>query len=122
MKRIKVAPDSKTYSDPNGQFSLIKSDSIKVIGNLSYCCTKNQDLVADSDGLGVILDHCSIQDDYPFMKESSIFALRNLTEGHLRNQEMIAKLEPIRLTESSQSLLKDIARNQSCESHSLSRV
>ena len=58
--------------------------------------------------MGILLDHCNIQDEYPFVKECSIFAIRNLTDGHMKNQEIISKLEPIGLTESSQSLLKEI--------------
>jgi ataxin-10 len=108
LKRTKVPPKVKSYSSPDSPFALLKSDCIKILGNLSYSCRKNQDIVANLDGLGIILDHCNIQDDYPFIKECSIFAIRNLTQGHAENQDMISKLEPIKLTESSQSLLRDI--------------
>ena len=109
MKRTRAPPKVKTYSDPTSPFALIKSDCIKIIGNLSYSCRENQDLVANLEGIGVILDHCNIQDDYPFIKECSIFAIRNLTQGHTENQAVISKLEPLKLTESSHSLLREIS-------------
>lgn len=111
LKRTKASPKVKTYSNPNSPFVLLKSDCIKILGNLTYSCRKNQDIVANLDGLGIILDHCNIQDEYPFIKECSIFAIRNLTQGHEENQNLISKLEPIKLTESTRSLLREITRH-----------
>ena len=111
LKRINASRE-KSFSNPDSPFCLLKSDCIVTIGNLCFQAPKNQDLVAEFDGICILLDHCNIDDNFPFIKESSLFAIRNLTQGNLKNQEMIAKLKPIDFTESSKALMNDINLNQ----------
>uniref|UniRef100_H3B3C6 Ataxin-10 n=2 Tax=Latimeria chalumnae TaxID=7897 RepID=H3B3C6_LATCH len=70
-----------------------KASLIRLIGNLCYKNKENQDKVFELDGIPLILDNCSIDDNNPFVSQWAIFAIRNLTEQNLRNQELIAKME-----------------------------
>ncbi|XP_072452707.1 ataxin-10 [Notamacropus eugenii] len=70
-----------------------KSHLVRLIGNLCYKNTKNQDKVYELDGIPLILDNCSIDDNNPFVNQWAVYAIRNLTEHNKRNQELIAKME-----------------------------
>ncbi|XP_043825335.1 ataxin-10 isoform X2 [Dromiciops gliroides] len=70
-----------------------KSHLVRLIGNLCYKNTKNQDKVYELDGIPLILDNCSMDDNNPFLNQWAVYAIRNLTEQNKRNQELIAKME-----------------------------
>ncbi|KAM4678026.1 ataxin-10 [Discoglossus pictus] len=70
-----------------------KAHLIRMIGNLCYKNKENQDKTYDLDGIPLILDNCSIDDNNPFLNQWAVYAIRNLTEQNEKNQELIAKLE-----------------------------
>ncbi|XP_027710087.1 ataxin-10 isoform X2 [Vombatus ursinus] len=70
-----------------------KSHLVRLIGNLCYKNGKNQDKVYELDGIPLILDNCSMDDNNPFLNQWAVYAIRNLTEHNKRNQELIAKME-----------------------------
>ncbi|XP_035165393.1 ataxin-10 isoform X3 [Oxyura jamaicensis] len=70
-----------------------KSHLICLIGNLCYKSKENQDKVYELDGIPLILDNCSIDDNNPFVNQWAVYAIRNLTEQNERNQELIARME-----------------------------
>ncbi|XP_077681635.1 ataxin-10 isoform X3 [Eretmochelys imbricata] len=70
-----------------------KSHLIRLIGNLCYKNKENQDKVYRLDGIPLILDNCSIDDNNPFVNQWAVYAIRNLTEQNERNQEVIAQME-----------------------------
>ncbi|XP_062990414.1 ataxin-10 [Elgaria multicarinata webbii] len=70
-----------------------KSHLIRLIGNLCYKNKANQDKVYDLDGIPLILDNCSIDDNNPFVSQWAVYTIRNLTEQNDRNQELIAQME-----------------------------
>ncbi|XP_064510111.1 ataxin-10 isoform X3 [Pseudopipra pipra] len=78
-----------------------KSHLIRLIGNLCYKNKENQDKVYELEGIPLILDNCSIDDNNPFVNQWAVFAIRNLTEQNERNQELIAGLEEQGLAEGS---------------------
>ncbi|XP_051628511.1 ataxin-10 isoform X1 [Manacus candei] len=78
-----------------------KSHLIRLIGNLCYKNKENQDKVYELDGIPLILDNCSIDDNNPFVNQWAVFAIRNVTEQNERNQELIAGLEEQGLAEGS---------------------
>ncbi|XP_038009205.1 ataxin-10 [Motacilla alba alba] len=78
-----------------------KSHLIRLIGNLCYKNKENQDKVYDLDGISLILDNCSIDDNNPFVSQWAVYAIRNLTEQNERNQALIAQLEHRGLADSS---------------------
>ncbi|XP_074854200.1 ataxin-10 [Carettochelys insculpta] len=78
-----------------------KSHLIRLIGNLCYKNKENQDKVYRLDGIPLILDNCSIDDNNPFVSQWAVYAIRNLTEHNERNQELIAEMEQQGLADSS---------------------
>ncbi|XP_042191556.1 ataxin-10 isoform X2 [Callorhinchus milii] len=70
-----------------------KAHLIRLIGNLCYGNKTNQDKVREIDGIPLILDNCSIDDNNPFMSQWAVFAIRNLTEQNIENQQVIAQME-----------------------------
>ncbi|XP_071589403.1 ataxin-10 isoform X1 [Heliangelus exortis] len=78
-----------------------KSHLIRLIGNLCYKNKANQDKVYELDGIPLILDNCSIDDNNPFVNQWAVYAIRNLTEQNERNQELIAQMEEKGLADNS---------------------
>uniref|UniRef100_A0A8B9P1P2 Ataxin-10 n=1 Tax=Apteryx owenii TaxID=8824 RepID=A0A8B9P1P2_APTOW len=78
-----------------------KSHLIRLIGNLCYKNKENQDKVCQLDGIPLILDNCSIDDNNPFVNQWAVYAIRNLTEQNERNQELIAQVEERGLADNS---------------------
>ncbi|XP_067387044.1 ataxin-10 isoform X2 [Emydura macquarii macquarii] len=78
-----------------------KSHLIRLIGNLCYKSKENQDKVYLLDGIPLILDNCSIDDNNPFVNQWAVYAIRNLTEQNERNQEVIAQMEQQGLADDS---------------------
>ncbi|KAM6291994.1 ataxin-10 [Porphyrio hochstetteri] len=78
-----------------------KSHLIRLIGNLCYKNKENQDKVYELDGIPLILDNCSIDDNNPFVNQWAVYAIRNLTEQNARNQELIAQMEQKGLADNS---------------------
>ncbi|XP_068046559.1 ataxin-10 isoform X3 [Anomalospiza imberbis] len=78
-----------------------KSHLIRLIGNLCYKNKENQDKVYDLDGISLILDNCSIDDNNPFVSQWAVYAIRNLTELNEQNQALIAQMEHKGLADSS---------------------
>ncbi|XP_070611363.1 ataxin-10 [Erythrolamprus reginae] len=70
-----------------------KSHLIRLIGNLCYRNKGNQDKVYELNGIPLILDNCSIDDNNPFINQWAVYAIHNLTEENIRNQEFIAQME-----------------------------
>ncbi|XP_026535039.1 ataxin-10 [Notechis scutatus] len=86
-----------TYSTEQEEISHpavgFKSHLIRLIGNLCYRNKGNQDKVYEFNGIPLILDNCSIDDNNPFINQWAVYAIRNLTEENKRNQEFIARTE-----------------------------
>ncbi|XP_021248815.1 ataxin-10 isoform X2 [Numida meleagris] len=78
-----------------------KAHLIRLIGNLCYKNKENQDKVYELDGIPLILDNCSIDDNNPFLNQWAVYAIRNLTEQNERNQELIAQMEEKGLADNS---------------------
>ncbi|XP_053318688.1 ataxin-10 [Spea bombifrons] len=83
-----------------------KAHLIRMIANLCYRHTENQDKVHRLDGIPLILDNCSIDDNNPFLNQWAVYAIRNLTENNEKNQDLIASMERQGLADTS--LLKSM--------------
>jgi len=53
--------------------------------------------VRKAGALGLILSHCNISDDNPYIKEWSLLAIRNLLEDNIENQSFIESLKAERV-------------------------
>ncbi|KAL6116939.1 atxn10 [Pungitius sinensis] len=82
--------DNPTAQSPVISF---KAHLIRLIGNLCYSNTDNQNKVRELEGIPLILDNCNIDSNNPFISQWAIFAIRNLLEHNTQNQEQIARLE-----------------------------
>ncbi|XP_054481054.1 ataxin-10 [Anoplopoma fimbria] len=81
--------------DPSSQSPVIsfKAHLIRLIGNLCYSNTDNQNKVRELEGLPLILDNCNIDSNNPFISQWAIFTVRNLLEHNTQNQEQVAAME-----------------------------
>lgn len=87
--------NSGTKQSPGDQDShplfKIKVDIIKVISNLSFFSKDYQNQFRDA--LLYVLDNCLVDDMNPFIREASLFCIRNLTDGNEENQKIIEMLQ-----------------------------
>ncbi|KAK7084113.1 hypothetical protein SK128_009820 [Halocaridina rubra] len=70
-----------------------KRDMIRLIANLVYRHKANQDTVREMGGITLVLESSQFDARNPAIKEVAIYAIRNLLEGNLENQEIVKKLE-----------------------------
>lgn len=70
-----------------------KCDLIRLIASLVYRHKINQDQVREMNGVTLVLESSQFDARNPGIKEVSIFAVRNLLEGNLANQQIVKDLE-----------------------------
>ncbi|KAN0034372.1 hypothetical protein ACTFIV_000878 [Dictyostelium citrinum] len=70
-----------------------KIELIRILGNLSYKNRSNQDEIRELGGIEIILNHCRFDVNNPYIKEWSVFAIRNLCEDNIENQNLIESLK-----------------------------
>ena len=73
----------------------IEVEMMRLIANLLYrrkCC---QTAIRQFNGIGTVLQRCRVDERNPLMREWSIFAVRNLCENCVENQDVIAQLEQL---------------------------
>ncbi|XP_075066445.1 ataxin-10 [Mixophyes fleayi] len=78
-----------------------KAHLIRLIANLCYKNKDNQDKIYQLEGIPLILDNCSIDDNNPFVNQWAVYAIRNLTDRNEKNQELIAGMERQGLADTS---------------------
>ncbi|KAI8800249.1 spinocerebellar ataxia type 10 protein domain-containing protein [Cladochytrium replicatum] len=76
----------------------MKTEAVRVIGNVSYGCQCVQDEVRRLGGLILVLELCNYDESNPYIREHAIFAIRNLCEANTENQNVIAQLEARKAT------------------------
>ncbi|KAJ3300136.1 hypothetical protein HK104_004056 [Borealophlyctis nickersoniae] len=91
--RTKPGGKQEPPKEGNRGLFMVKSDIVKVVGNLAYEAKEVQDEFRRIGAMPMILDQCNIDDNNPFIKENAIFALRNLCDGNFENQSIIAAME-----------------------------
>ena len=74
-------------------FFMIKCDIMKVIANMAFECKSAQDEVRNRGGIPLVLSHCVMDDLNPYLREYSLFAVRNIVHGNAENQALISSLE-----------------------------
>jgi len=70
-----------------------RRDLVATLGNVMFEKRHIQDEIRRQDGILLLLQQCITDDDNPFLKEWAIWTLRNLLEGNLENQKVVAELE-----------------------------
>ncbi|XP_059182324.1 ataxin-10 [Centropristis striata] len=91
-----AAQNFSSFSGDEDSYSPVisfKAHLIRLIGNLCYSNTNNQNKVRELEGIPLILDNCNIDSNNPFISQWAIFTIRNLLEHNTQNQEQVAALE-----------------------------
>ncbi|KAJ1990318.1 Ataxin-10 [Dimargaris cristalligena] len=76
------------------QFAFIKRDLIAIIGNLCHENTSLQNYARELGAVDLVLNHCNIDENNPYIKEYAILALKYLLQGNPANQDLIRSLQP----------------------------
>ncbi|XP_057709893.1 ataxin-10 isoform X2 [Corythoichthys intestinalis] len=98
--------DEDKQSSSGSPVISFKAHLIRLVANLCYSHTNNQNKVRELEGIPLILDNCRIDSNNPFISQWSILAIRNLFENNTKNQEVLATFE--RRGEADYSALKDL--------------
>ena len=77
---------------------MLKVRLLKILANLAYESRPCQDDLALLGLLPLLLSLTKIEDENPFMREWSVFALRNMLDNNPENQEFVQKVQPIQRT------------------------
>jgi hypothetical protein len=85
-----------------------KMEMVTILGNIMTDSRKIQDFVRKEGGLPLLAKEAKIQDDYPFMKERAIFAIRNACKGNLENQAWFNQLKAQSTQVAENEFLKDM--------------
>jgi hypothetical protein len=83
-----VAGEPEEFTWPH-----IKRFIVILLSNLAWRNKKVKNTIRDAGGLQLILNHCKIDDDNPYIREHAILCVRNLLEESKENQELIRQLE-----------------------------
>ncbi|KAL3632250.1 hypothetical protein CASFOL_025234 [Castilleja foliolosa] len=70
-----------------------RRDIVAVLGNCSYRKKRVQDEIRERNGILVLLQQCVIDEDNPFLREWGVWSMRNILEGNMENQQLVADLE-----------------------------
>eukprot|EP01080_Neovahlkampfia_damariscottae_P007194 gene7194-11510_t len=88
-----------------------KTNLIRSLGNFSFKNKSIQNLLRQEGFIPIVLSHCSIEQDNPFLKEWSIFCIRNLCDENEENQKEIEKYKPIDIDPATRSLLNKMGED-----------
>ncbi|XP_063072963.1 ataxin-10 isoform X2 [Engraulis encrasicolus] len=70
-----------------------KAHLVRLIGNLCHQNATNQNKVRELDGISLILDNCSLDSNNPFICQWAVFAIRNILDNNMENQQVIQSLK-----------------------------
>lgn len=83
-----VAGEPEEFTWPH-----IKRFIVILLSNLAWRNKKVKNTIREAGGLQLILNHCKIDDDNPYIREHAILCVRNLLDENKENQEIIRQLE-----------------------------
>ncbi|KAJ4460353.1 putative ataxin-10 [Paratrimastix pyriformis] len=72
---------------------------VRLLANAIFRCPAAQDQIRERGAIPLVLNLVNIDESNPFVRESALWAVRNLTEGHETNQAFIRGLEKQGLAE-----------------------
>ncbi|KAI8907547.1 spinocerebellar ataxia type 10 protein domain-containing protein [Powellomyces hirtus] len=115
-------PQQPTQQQKQSPFFMLKTDTIRIIANLSYEATEVQDAFRNIGGVHAVLNHCAIDDDNPYIKEHSILALHNLLDSNPQNQDLVAQLRPQGIDRETNAMLHTMGKSASVSSTGKVRI
>jgi hypothetical protein len=95
-------------SEDDHMFYGYKSNLIRILGNICHSHRENQDLIRQHGGIPLILNHCAVDYENPYLREWSVLCLRNVCEDNLEIQELILKYQAMQVDSNSQDLLGNL--------------
>jgi len=95
LSRLTTSSSSSTSSSSTTDDSRLHfhRDVVRLLGNLCWKHRRNQDAVRDLNGVPAVLNSFNIDESSPFVRQWAVFALRNLCEDNLENQEVVAGIQ-----------------------------
>ncbi|KAL5633494.1 hypothetical protein ACGC1H_003855 [Rhizoctonia solani] len=88
-------PSPDKVSLPASRFQFQKRDLVRLLGILVHDDPSVQTRVREAGGVQLILGHCAIDENNPFIREHALFALRNLLHKNPENQRIVQEMEPM---------------------------
>ncbi|CCG81168.1 Putative uncharacterized protein [Taphrina deformans PYCC 5710] len=79
-----------------------KRDCIIILSNLSYGNKDVQDSVRKLGGLPLVLGQCNIDELNPYLREHTLFCIRNLLENNKENQDVMDSIKPVGVEQSKE--------------------
>ncbi|GJQ66423.1 hypothetical protein Trydic_g4436 [Trypoxylus dichotomus] len=89
LSQVDDDADLEIFQHPSYGF---KALVIRLLANLCWKHRENQNLMRELDCIPLLLDCCNIDARNPFIIQWVVFAVRNLCENNLQNQEIIAAM------------------------------
>jgi len=90
-----------------------KENLIQMLTNLVWDHTENKTTVGELEGLALILDCSQMDARNPLITQRVVLAVRALTNGHTKNQEILAGLKKVGAADAS--LLKELGMERDRE-------
>ncbi|KAL0489385.1 hypothetical protein AKO1_010685 [Acrasis kona] len=97
--------DQEKSEEDDQMFYGYRSNLIRVMGNACYSHQQNQDLIRTHGGIPLILNHCGVDYENPYLREWSVLCLRNVCEDNLKNQELILKYQAVKVDKGTQDMM-----------------
>ncbi|KAJ1426814.1 Reverse transcriptase zinc-binding domain [Sesbania bispinosa] len=85
--------DGASCSSKPCPYKGFRRDIVALIGNCVYRRKHAQDEIRHRNGILLLLQQCVTDEDNPFLREWSIWSVRNMLEGNEENQKVVAELE-----------------------------
>ncbi|CAI9101663.1 OLC1v1039038C1 [Oldenlandia corymbosa var. corymbosa] len=92
-KAMKVQETSNKAGSQPCPYKGFRKDIVSILANCAYQRKSVQDEIREKNGILLLLQQCIHDDDNPFLREWGLWSLRNLLEGNLENQQVVAGLE-----------------------------
>ncbi|XP_061368708.1 uncharacterized protein LOC133311648 [Gastrolobium bilobum] len=85
--------DGASCSSKPCPYKGFRRDIVALIGNSVYRRKHAQDEIRHRNAILLLLQQCVTDEDNPFLREWGIWSVRNLLEGNVENQRVVAELE-----------------------------
>ncbi|XP_077230470.1 uncharacterized protein LOC143863630 [Tasmannia lanceolata] len=96
LEPVEVIRKSRAQEQSQGKvcpYKGYRSEIVAVIGNCTFRRKHVQDEIRSQKGILLLLQQCVVDEDNPFLREWGIWAVRNLLEGNVENQQEVVELE-----------------------------
>lgn len=93
MKQGENQDGVASCSSKTSPYRGFRRDVVAIIGNCAYRRKHVQDEIRERNAILLLLQQCVTDEENPFLREWGIWCVRNLLEGNVENQQVVAELE-----------------------------